>query len=133
MSIGVMPTRNRILVVNKKEEHDIGEAVVRKACFCTISLGLRRDTIWLQAQQILININTDDDEVLEKISQVAALDKKHLQMINPNGAANCSLNTEVPSVNQVNPTQGTDMILAKLTQSLSSDENELAAMRPHLN
>ena len=132
----VMAMRNRILDVNKKEEHDIGEAVVRKACFRTISLGLRRDTIRLQAQQILIDINLDDDDILEQISEVAALDKKHLQMINPNGAVACSLNTEVQSVTQVNPgnlMQGTDMLLAQLAQSLSTHGNELAKMRTRLD
>ena len=130
----VMAMRNRILEVNKQEEHDIGEAVVRKACFRTISLGLRRDTIRLQVQQILIDISIDDDDVLERISQVAALDKKHLQMVNPNGATACSLNTEVyENVNQVNVTQGTDMLLAQLAQSLSTHTNELAAMRTRLD
>ena len=130
----VMAMRNRILEVNKQEEHDIGESVVRKACFRTISLGLRRDTIRLQVQQILLDIAIDDDDVLERISEVAALDKKHLQMINPNGATACNLNTEVQqSVNQVNVTQGTDMLLAQLAQSLSTHGNELAAMRTRLD
>ena len=130
----VMAMRNRILEVNKQEEHDIGEAVVRKACFKAISLGLRRDTIRLQAQQILLDIAVDDDDVLERISEVAALDKKHLQMINPNGATACSLNTEVQqSVSQVNVMQGTDMLLAQLAQSLSTHGNELAAMRTRLD
>ena len=129
----VMAMRNRILDVNKKEEHDIGEAVVRKACFRTISLGLRRDTIRLQAQQILVDINLDDDEVVEQISQVAALDKKHLQMVHPNEPTTCSLSTGVQSISQVNLPQGTDTLLAKLAQSLSTHGSELAAMRTRLD
>ena len=130
----VMAMRNRILEVNKKEEHDIGDAVVRKACFRTISLGLRRDTIRLQVQQILTDINQDDDSVLQKISDVAALDKKHQQMINPGGAEVCSLNTEAQGVTQVNAVQTSDnVLLAQVAQSLSAHVNELAAMRTRLD
>ena len=130
----VMAIRNRILEVNKKEEHDIGEAVVRKACFRTISLGLRRDTIRLQIQQILDDISLDDDSVLERISDVAALDKKHLRMLNPGGAEACNLNTEVFGVNQVNAAQSVDnILLAQVAQSLTAHVNELAAMRTRLD
>ena len=130
----VMAIRNRILEVNKKEEHDIGEAVVRKACFRTISLGLRRDTIRLQVQQILDDITLDDDSVLERISDVAALDKKHLRMLNPGGAEACNLNTEVCGVNQVNAAQSVDnTLLAQVAQSLTAHVNELAAMRTRLD
>ena len=130
----VMAIRNRILEVNKKEEHDIGEAVVRKACFRTISLGLRRDTIRLQVQQILDDITLDDDSVLQRISDVAALDKKHLQMLNPGGAETCNLNTEVCGANQVNAAQSFDnTLLAQVAQSLTAHVNELAAMRTRLD
>ena len=130
----VMAMRNRILEVNKKEEHDIGDAVVRKACFRTISLGLRRDTIRLQVQQILTDIDQDDDSVLQKISDVAALDKKHQQMINPGGAEVCNLNTETQGVTKVNAVQTSDnVLLAQVAQSLSAHVNEMAAMRTRLD
>ena len=76
----------------------------------------------------------DDDTILQQISDVAALDKKHLQMVNPGGAETCSLNTEVRGVNQVNVTQNSDnVLLAQVAQSLSAHVNELSAMRTRLD
>ena len=130
----VMAIRNRILEVNKKEDHDIGESVVRKACFRTISLGIRRDTIRLEARQLLINIALDDDSVLQELSQVAALDKKHREMINAGGTEACQLNTEVNQVNQVSVPQQTDnALLADIARSLSTHVGEMEALRKRLD
>ena len=130
----VMAMRNRILEVNKKEDHDIGEAVVRKACFRTISLGIRRDTIRLEARQLLINIDLDDDSVLQELAQVAALDKKHQAMINGGRTEACQLNTEVNQVNQVSVPQQTDnALLADIARSLSTHVGEMEALRKRLD
>ena len=130
----VMAMRNRILEVNKKEDHDIGEAVVRKACFRTISLGIRRDTIRLEARQLLINIDLDDDSVLQELAQVAALDKKHQAMINGGRTEACQLNTEINQVNQVSVPQQTDnALLADIARSLSTHVGEMEALRKRLD
>ena len=133
----VMAMRNRILEVNLKEDHDIGEEMVRKTCFKTISLGLRRDTIRLQVRTLLTDIHQDDDDILQEISQIAALDKKHLDLVNPNGPETCNLNTEFQGVAQVqatNVTPGPDIaLLTKLTESLSAHVTELSAMRARLD
>ena len=133
----VMAMRNRILEVNMGEEHEIGEEMVRKTCFRTISLGLRRDTIRLQVGAILSDHLREDNAVLEAISEVAALDKKHLQLLNPKGPEVCNLNTEFQSAAQVqatNAVQGVDnALLAKLTESLTTHVTELTAMRARLD
>ena len=128
----VMAMRNQIIEANKEEEHDIGEIVVRKSCFTTISLGLRRDTVRLELRSHLKDINQDDDELLEEISQIAAMDKKHLAMMGAKDTEACALNTEVQSVSsQVTSTQ--DKLLLQVSESLAAHVQELEAVRERLD
>ena len=138
----VMAMRNQIIEANKEEDYDIGEAVVRKACFTTISLGLRRDTIRLELRSKLKDINQDDDELLEEISQIAAMDRKHLAMMGVKDSESCALNTEVQSVSshtnnsshttaQSKSTQ--DKLLLQVSESLAAHVQELEAVRERLD
>ena len=133
----VMAMRNHIIEVNKEEEHDIGEVVVRKSCFRTILLGLRRDTVRLELRGLLQDTSADYERLLEEISHVAALDKKHLEIMNPKGVETCALNTEVQSV-AARAEHGTgasgmdNSLLLKVSQSLAAHVSELEAVRARM-
>ena len=134
----VMAMRNRIIEVNKEEEHAIGEVVVRKSCFRTILLGLRRDTIRLELRGLLQDTSVDDETLLEEISHVAALDKKHLEIMNPKGVETCALNTDVQSV-AAQAEHGTgasgmdNSLLLKVSQSSATHVSELEAVRARMD
>ena len=134
----VMAMRNSIIAVNKEEDHDIGIAVVMKACFRTILLGLRRDTIRLELRGLMTDISVDDEKLLEEISQVAAMDKKHLELMNPKGVETCALNTEmqtaaVPADHGSGSCGMDNTLLWKVSQNLAAHVNELEAVRARLD
>ena len=134
----VMAMRNTIIEVAQNEEHQIDIAMVKKACFHAISVGLRRDTIRLELRHILTNISLDDDEVLKEVSLAAARDREHLDRQNPRGAGGadaCSLNTEyrdVAEISQVNAARE-NSILDRIERQLTAHVSEMQAVRSRMD
>ena len=131
----VMAMRNTILEAAQNEDHQIDKAMVKKACFHAISVGLRRDTIRLELRHILTDITLEDDEVLTEVSLAAARDREHLDRQNPRGAAgveSCNLNTEF-EVSQGNAGARENSILDRIERQLTAHVSEMEAVRVRLD
>lgn len=67
--------KNEIITVTKEEECPLGEDLVRRRCLYAISVGLRKDTIRLELQNLLKDSKIGDQILLDEVAKVMTKDQ----------------------------------------------------------
>ena len=84
-----MDLRNKIVTLSEDEGIPFNEQLVRKKFFHALLVGLKKDTIRLELQNILKEATIEDEDLLKEVSQVVSRDAEHRKKLKgKNVAAN---------------------------------------------
>ena len=72
-----MDLRNKIVTLSEDEGIPFNEQLVRKKFFHALLVGLKKDTIRLELQNILKEATIEDEDLLKEVSQVVSRDAEH--------------------------------------------------------
>ena len=73
----VMDLRNKIMLITKDEDCPLGEALVKKRFFYTLSVGFQKDSIRLEMMNVLKNQMLEDEELVREVKEVVNRDNEH--------------------------------------------------------
>ena len=82
----MMSLRDSVLTLSKEEACPFEENLVRRRFFHSISVGLRKDSIRLEAQNVLRDPNMADEVLLKEISNLVARESEHMKKTKGKGA-----------------------------------------------
>ena len=139
----MMNLRNNILLLSKSEVCPFDEQLVRRKCFHVMSVGFAKDTIRLELQQTLKNVDQTDQNLLKEISQVVARDVEHRKKSRSGkGKANVNRLDAGYEEKTVNTSAADNVVLAEiskltakindLTASQSTVQNEMQQLKKEL-
>ena len=131
----MLDLRNKIITLSREEECPLEEKMVRKRFFHSLCVGLKRDTVRLELQTTLKNVDInelEDVDLLKEVSQVVARDTEHRSKMKP------SRNIAVNSLDERSGEQGRQecdqksssekTILAEISK-LTAKVNELSSVK----
>ena len=120
----VMDLRNKIMLITKDEDCPLGEALVKKRFFYTLSVGFQKDSIRLEMMNVLKNQLLEDEELVKEVKEVVNRDNEHKKKCKSKAVMVNALNGDWKDNAEE---KKSDPVLAEISK-LAAKVNELSKM-----
>ena len=123
----MMSLRDNVLTLSKEEACPFEENLVRRRFFHSLSVGFRKDTIRLEAQNLLRDRTMSDEVLMKEMSDLVAREGEHVKKIKGKTAAVGMIGVEEGKENKILKELG------NLTESLAMMKEEMLEIRKKVN